>query len=232
MLDGVMTIDKECLEETAIKYFCEACGFDTEKEKHNKMFEEALLVRDKIIDKINIRTVVRHFNEKNLSGQTLTLDNVTLHCNVFEQFDNDNVKGIYAYVLTAGDAKIEDDESVLNMYYAYTWGTAYVDAGRDFIEKRIKEACQESNKDSQVFVSDSFGPGYYGMSTDEISKLFELVDAEKIGVKLIDSTMMNPVKSCSGIYIAINNKNQLPKVDCKACISNPNGCRYCRIKKS
>ena len=98
--DEVITIDKDCLEESATKYFCKVCGFNTEKEKHKKMFDEAITVREKIIDKINVRAIVRHFEEKDLSGQMLTLNDVTLQCNAFEQFKIDNVKGIYAYGLT------------------------------------------------------------------------------------------------------------------------------------
>lgn len=225
----VMNIDKKSLEKIASQYFCEACGFNTKDEKYEKMYQEALLVRDEMINQVNVRAVARAFNEIHLMGQVLTLDHISLNCNAFEQFEMDNIKSIYVYVLTAGDPDIES-ESALHKYYAYTWGTAYVDAGRDFLRDTIQERFQEKS-DEPVFVSDSFGPGYYGMKTEDISKIFELIDADKIDVKLIKGTMIHPIKTCSGLYIVTNDESHLPKVDCKACISNPKGCHFCRMKK-
>lgn len=229
--DEVINIDKEILEDKVIKYFCEACRFDMEKEKYKKMLNNALDIREKILDKIEVKAVISYFEKDQLSGRKLTLNDIVFNCNAFELLNNDNIKGIYAYILTAGDVYIEDD-SVLNMFYADTWGTAYVDAGRDYIREKIKYNCQEINEEDKIFISDSFGPGYYGMNTDQIFKFFEVLDGKKIDTKLTKNGMILPLKSCTGIYIATNDEKQLPKVDCKECISNPGGCQFCRVNKS
>jgi hypothetical protein len=231
MINEVINIDKDCIEDKVIKYFSKICRFDTGKEKYKKMLNDALVVRARILDKMNIRVITSSFEKECLYGKTLTLNGVKFYCNAFEQFKNNNVKGIYSYVLTAGDIEIEP-EPILDMFYADTWGTAYVDAARDFFREIINDRVQKNNGDIKTFVSDSFGPGYYGMTTDQVSKFFEIMDVEKIGMKLTKYGMMLPLKSCTGVYIVTDDEKQLPKVDCKKCISNPNGCQFCGIKKS
>ena len=73
-------------------------------------------------------------------------------------------------------------------------------------------------------------PRYYGMETEQIS-IFQGDGCRKIGIKLTKNGMMIPLKSCIRIYIVTDDETQLPKVDCRECISNPGGCQFCRMNK-
>ena len=168
-ISEIITFDKDAIKERAEKYFAKICGFDGKKEeKYKRMLEHALKIRDKSLDKINVRALIYSFEGKNLKGKTLTLNGTPFHCNAFEKFRGENIRGIYPDILTAGDIQIED-APVLEIFYADTWGTAYVDAARDFLREMINDKAQSFDRETKIFVSDSFGPGYYGMETEQIS---------------------------------------------------------------
>jgi cobalamin-dependent methionine synthase I len=44
-----------------------------------------------------------------------------------------------------------------------------------------------------------YSPGYCGMEISQQSKLFQLVPAEAVGVRLMPSMLMHPLKSISGL---------------------------------
>lgn len=230
MINHVLSIDKYCLEETVVRYFIEACRLNPEKEKHQKMLERALAVRMKIISGINIRAVLSRFEKENLCGKVLNLNGIEFCCNAFEQFKRANIQGIFTYVLTVGSSEFKED-SVIDLFYADTWLTVYVDAARDDMKARISNEFSMNSSGMKTYVSDSFGPGYYGMPTNQIAKFFEVMDVEKIGVELVGEGMMYPLKSCAGIYIATNDRNELPEVNCRECIPSKVSCQFCRIKK-
>ena len=80
---------------------------------------------------------------------------------------------------------------------------------------------------------ESFGPGFYGMDVTQVGNYFNLLDAEKINVKVKDNSLMLPLKSCAGFFIVVEDESKLPSVDCISCMADHKGCNYCQymIKK-
>lgn len=63
-----------------------------------------------------------------------------------------------------------------------------------------------------------FSPGYCDWPLIEQSKLFDLVDAGRIGVELSDSCLMSPRKSVSGVFGICDGVRPLPPFNpCKSC---------------
>lgn len=233
MQNKVITINKEYIAPIAKQYFSNICGFNRNEEKFKSKMNDALVVRDKIIDNINVRVVISSFDKEVISGNTITLEGIVFECNAIEQIRKESIIKIYAYVLTAGSMDIQD-KPLVEMFYVDTWQTAYVDAGRDILNEMIRDSIYKDNtmNENEIFVSDSFGPGYYGMDVTQVKDFFKVLDCDEIDVKLTDSGLMLPLKSCIGFYIAVNDKKQLPAVGCKSCSSNIKGCQFCRIKTS
>jgi len=68
-----------------------------------------------------------------------------------------------------------------------------------------------------------FSPGYCRWSMECQRRLFELLAPEELGVRLLPSLLMQPLKSVSGIVVAGDPETlRVPKESCRACDSR--GC--------
>ena len=71
-----------------------------------------------------------------------------------------------------------------------------------------------------------YSPGYCGWHVSAQKKLFDFLEPGQIGIKLNDSFMMTPIKSCSGVLISGPKKIHMFKASfgfCSSCILK--GCR-------
>ena len=100
--------------------------------------------------------------------------------------------------------------------------SAYVEAAHDLLKKRLKRIYGNS-----LYLSEPFGPGYYGIPVEGTRGLFRLLDASRLGMELNESGMMLPEKSCSGFFVLTRRPAPLPKDCCESCLS-PHSCGYCR----
>ncbi len=83
----------------------------------------------------------------------------------------------------------------------------------------------------RLCLSDSFGPGYYGMKTQDTIKLLALLEGDAIGVTCRESGVMVPLKSCTGIYLVTDSTAPLPDLECETCLGNTGNCRLCNVRR-
>ncbi len=230
----MVEIDFQAADQIAEGYFNAMCGFDSkDPQKASKikaMAKTGYEVRSKLRDVISIRAVIAPFGSETVRGRHFKIGPIDIECNAFEQIATDHIRNIYAYILTAGSFELDSD-SVLDQFYADTWGTAYVDAGRDLLQVMIRDQEKETAGDEgKVFVTDSFGPGYYGMDLSQVEKFFELLDHGAIGVSLNSSVCMLPIKSCTGFFVTMDEDAGRFSDDCRSCLSRDKGCSFCRFR--
>jgi hypothetical protein len=218
----------------AMEYFMKICGFNREGEKYQRMLKQGLDIKEMIKDRVEIKAVVSSFPGSTITGNTAVLSGITFECNAFQRLDPEHISGIYAYIMSAGIYELDDNDPIMDQLFADIWGTAYVDAGLEalkrFVETDIRNACGKDN----ITVLDSFGPGFYGMEVTQIGKFFELLDGDKIGVKARSNSLMLPLKSCSGFFVAVDDLTRLPASDCQSCRGGAKNCAFCQavIKKN
>ena len=211
----------------AMEYFMKICGFNREGEKYQRMLKQGMDIKERIRDNVSLKAVTSSFPGSLIRDNTATLNGITFECNAFQRLDPDHIKGVYAYILTAGSFELDQEEPILNQLYADIWGTAYVDAGLEVLKKIIEKDQMKNNKEDASTVLDSFGPGFYGMGVNQVGKYFELLDGDKIGVKVRSNSLMLPLKSCAGFFVAVDDKSKLPASDCKSCQSEYKNCIFC-----
>ena len=227
-MNQIVTFNQSEADAIAEKYFIAMCGFNRPGERFKTMLRDGLAIRDQLAASFRIRAVVSSFTGEAIRESCIQIGQLKFACNAIEQIDGSGVVKLFAYILTIGNLDYESD-SVLNMFYADSWGTAYVDAGRDLLRAWLQK---EIGTVENAFISDSFGPGYYGMDMDQLQGFFQLLDAESIDVRLSNSTMMLPLKSCAGFYLAVKEPSQLPGEDCKSCLAEAKGCSFCRVNNN
>ena len=233
MKNLVVDFDKKEANERAEKNFIENCGFDLTKEKHCRMMKDGLNARNQGIEDVHIRALLSSYGKEAFKEGRIIIDGTAFTCKAFEQVTRDKILRIYPYIITAGGLEYSDNDNILEQLYSDIWGTAYIDAGRAMLEEYLKI---DAGKDypgqieKTIFLTNSFGPGFYGMMTSQTKEFCKILDAQKIGIEVRDSGIMVPLKTCAGIYMIVNDRECIPHPNCQQCIGNPKGCHFCRIR--
>ncbi len=186
----------------------------------------------------------REPGEQENSGQPAAV-NVTVKCRAFERIPKSAVCGMYFYVCTAGDVEecfsgnfaedfddtgcYADRDAIGDMekFYVDMWGGAYLDALRFSLEKELGNNAGRKG----LSLSESFGPGFYGMDISETENIAKILDFGSLGVQLDPSGGLRPAKSCCGLYLAVSDSYHSPGAECASCKGSSAGCRFCMVYK-
>lgn len=233
MKNIIVKIDKNKVESKVQEFFLRSSGLSHEGEKFVKMRERARKIKEDIEESVDIRAIVSYFDEFRIIEDVLTVQGKTFKCNPFSLINPKAVKGVYLYAITAGDYSMEDKE-IMDQLLADIWGTSYVDAGRKILSDYILEDFSVKRKaagtEDEIVVTNSFGPGFYGMETEDTRKIFEVIDGGEIGVECRESGIMVPLKSCTGIYLIVEAGTELPGIECESCLGSTISCNMCNIR--
>ena len=231
MKDNIFVrVTEERAHEGAEKRFINTCGITPGgSKKHQRMLEQGLKARESGIDGIDIRAVVRFVDPEACDNGRITVDDAVLHCNYFARIPKEYIEGVYLYMMTVGECLFESEDKIMEFLFADIWGNSYVDAGiealkEDFVIPDMKKRFG----DKKVMLSEEMGPGYFGMFVGQTREFEKILDAEAIGVKVRDSGMMIPQKSCAGLFFVLNHELEKEPA-CMRCMGNPKGCEFCEI---
>lgn len=234
MENRIVNIPEERVRENAEKRFIATCGFKLEtSRKHQRMMEMGLKVRETGVEGINIRATYLFLDKSHYRDGKVVLNDSVLTCNYFGQIPEEAVEGMYLYMLTSGECLFSSEEQIMDFLYADIWGTNYVDAGIDaFKEDYILPDMAErfSKPGKPVFLSEEFGPGYFGMPVIETKKFVSLLDSDAIGVRVKESGLMIPQKSCAGLFLVYNRDDLKAEPGCVKCLGNSQGCAFCSFR--
>ncbi|MFV0363288.1 MAG: hypothetical protein ACK5LL_09420 [Suipraeoptans sp.] len=214
-------VDSEQCKKLAMAFFEQSSGIDLPGTKFQRMRKASLAVLDKIKSRIDLSGEYAYFPKSEFSFEEngLRVGDIHIKCNAFEQFNHDCIEGLYIYACSAGDYAIKN-EDVLNQVYADLWGTSYAYA----IRLLIKENMEKNGR-----ISESFGPGFYGMALSELKKIEELLDFERLGIQISRGTIMIPLKSCAGFYFHVDDAYQPVNIQCESCLGNQTSCNFCHV---
>lgn len=215
--------DKEKCGSLAMEYFLTSAGLNREGKKFQRMRQDALRMREVIEERVQPRGQYAYYSagEIRKDKDALTVDGETFRCRAFEQIKSSSVKGLYVYACSAGDYSLPE-ESTLNQVYADLWGTALADAVRHLLKGEL-----EKNGP----LSDSFGPGFYGMEVMETHSIKKLLDFDQLGVTVKESGILVPVKSCAGLFFHVNDQYEPLDEACASCQGNARSCVSCQFHR-
>lgn len=135
------------------------------------------------------------------------------------------------FVCTAGpeleiaSRRLMKSGSIPEGYLADLAGTVIVEAAMD----RIQEHLMADADSCGLGITNRYSPGYCGWNVEEQRKLFSLLPAGLCGVRLTASSLMQPIKSISGV-IGIGPGLKPSPYACNIC--DMKDCLYRYIKKS
>ncbi|MDO4545029.1 MAG: hypothetical protein Q4C25_02630 [Bacillota bacterium] len=205
----------------AYEIFLQDAGLNRKGKKFECMKEDALRTRSVIEDRIDLRAAYVHYDKIALAGDTVNIDGVSLKCRGLSQIAPESVKGAYIYALSAGDFSCAES-SVMEQLYADLWGSAFTEAVRILLKDRMEREAK---------LSDSFGPGYYGMDVREMNKLARLIDLRELGIEARENGILLPLKSCAGFYLSVTEDYVPLNQECINCHGNQTSCNLCHVHR-
>ena len=122
------------------------------------------------------------------------------------------------FVVTAGPEPEELARSLiaegnyLEAYIVDLLASALVDSAADQIQEQVRNMA----KGSSLRITNRYSPGYCSWNVEEQQKLFSLFPEGCCGISLSESSLMNPVKSISGI-IGIGSEVKYQDYTCEIC---------------
>lgn len=214
------------VDDLAKAYFIEICGQSKNPKTTQKKIDRGLEALKNIEQEIEVTVLLSEYDENCIKGSNIYLEDIQFECRALSQIPDGEISGIYIYLLTLGEISLPQN-SVLNAVYYDMWQTAYVDAGKESLRRRLQNQKSSQNQ----FISESFGPGFYGMEASQVKQFFEVLNAEKISLKLMDSGLMYPLKSYAGFFLVTEDPQVLPTKDCKDCMAHGKNCIYCKANR-
>ena len=220
--DKIINFDSNTLQSEAERLFLKMGGLGQEGKKYDTLRDLGDSIRTVIESRIDTKAICSYYDRDSIrkDGSTITIDGVPLTCNAFSQIDDDQIRGAFVYFIYAGDYYLED-EVIMNQLLADMWGTAFVDAIRDFFRRHLQQQAQ---------LSDEFGPGFYGMDVRQMLDLAKLTDLTKIDMEVRESGILLPLKSCGGLYLEVEDGYIPLDTACLECRGTLTSCSYCNIK--
>ncbi len=117
------------------------------------------------------------------------------------------------------------DGDLLEGYIYDILGSEMVEAAADLMQNSLKNTIEGYGKK----ITNRYSPGYCGWDVAEQHKLFQLVPNNYCGIRLNESSLMEPLKSVSGI-IGIGENVKFNPYTCGLCESND--CTYRKIREN
>jgi hypothetical protein len=231
----------EQLDENAEKYFDAMCGFTNEKPKSVAMKILSTKLKTKIKDSIQVRGIYSTYSNTSLDDGKLIIKDMDFTFNRLSTIDKESIFEIIPYIISAGNFELDDNFSMLDRFYADTYGTAYVDAARECLKLELLKSAKDKKEYKQrilnstnckrdLFISESIGPGFYGIELSEMQKYFTALDASIIEVMTNDYNVMIPSKSCVGLFVIADDSKFFPDYDCISCSTKETNCIFCMHK--
>lgn len=231
----ILKIELFQLKKNMESHLARMSGFDHmdfEMREEHKIVAEYMY--ESYLKDTSVEILLQPFSKKCVGKQGFCFNqDIEISCDILERLDleqEDIVLGyLYAFHAPELSKKLEEEYErlpLLEQCYIENWLIAVLDAGRDWIrnylfrKNSVRHAC---------YVTDSFGPGFYGMTIESLPKFLKMIDGEAVGITITESGNLNPLKSCVGIYlVTTKDVSHLMGHDCVNCAGNKFGCHACR----
>lgn len=125
------------------------------------------------------------------------------------------------------DSKVDGSTEAgsIESFYETLWEESYLAAAVSRLKKDLAGGIP-----SGYCLSPQMGPGYYGMSMEEILACGKLADPGAAGVEISEAGSMRPAASSAGIYFVLPTGAPVPDQACRSCVGDPRGCGFCLLR--
>lgn len=216
----MLTVEAKRLYGHSLPYMQKMCGFDREGEKFAKLEAKAVKLRDSLFDDATVEVLLDYLPVDAIQGGTISINGKSVPCFALEKIPKEAIAKV---ALFATHAPMPDFQGLpfSQVYIADSWQTAILDGTREYLQEYLQSQWGG-------YVTDAIGPGFFGMEGETVADFAKALDCQKIGITLMESGMMMPVKSVVGLFLILREDYALPSRDCASCVGNHSGCNFCK----
>ncbi len=220
----IIQLHYEAAESMAKEYFIQVSGLGADTEKHRELLAEGLQVLENCRSGLRMIAVLIPMDSKVFRDSTIFWGRSQFTCTAFHQISDQEVIGIFAYLLSLGECK-SGVKNQAEQYYADLWGNGFLEAGRQLLRDEIKR--MKAPDFGVFYVSGSYGPGFYGMPLSLLDDLVREMNGSSIGILSDQSGDDSHQKFCGGFFFITDREGVLPAEECRDCIGHEGGCLFC-----
>lgn len=225
--EELIHIESTELDERIRMRMEESCRFqEMETEAAKQQRQEANLIYEKFLKHRSIDILLHPFDRSCVGRTAFRFGTEEISCSVLERIETDWIQQGYLYAFHAPMLRLQGEElTLLQQFYIESWQIAMLDAARDWLQEYL---ARRHSVRKQAYVTDSFGPGFYGMQMDALEKLCNCLDLKRAGIALTENGNLKPLKSIVGLHL-VSDRDVAPVIrDCSSCLGNLGGCTLCR----
>ena len=200
---------------------------ETKQISKNAVFSQKIRERMQDIceafrDQLDPKAIVSYYDRDQLvfSEDGLLVNGIKLESSVFGRVNPASINGVFVYFLSAGKYTAYDSAPAADQLIIDLLGTAAVEAIRLYVRELFKK---------ETFISEEFGPGLYGMDVRQMHRLNLLADASRAGIRIKESGMLVPVKSCGAFCFDVTEDYVPFHSACKSCRGSSGSCSLCLV---
>lgn len=152
------------------------------------------------------------------SSEVIQIPGITFHTGKIIQKMIQNSESYALFIVTTGPQAEQMARSLLNEgnylegYIVDLVASAMVDQAADQVQQEVRSLAELQG----LCITNRYSPGYCSWNVEEQQKLFSLFPEGCCGISLSDSSLMDPIKSISGI-IGIGAKVSYQEYTCAIC---------------
>lgn len=235
-LEFVTVRVSELYEEARELLVSYACLERMGREERKRQEREADKVYRNWFAKEHIFLGLQSFDKSCVKDGWFQFGEKAIPCQVLKRIPHFSIRGGYFAVFHAPvwedgyhADKVSLDEGakkveLLTRYYIEMWQNALLDSLRGWIARYLE---RKEGVRTPVYVTDSFGAGFYGMPVTVLTQFNELIPMEQVGVHITESGTLMPQKSLVCLYLILNQPLDFSMQDCASCIGSTEGCVNC-----
>ena len=173
-------------------------GYPREAAPAPRIAEDIARIVSEVMPNLHPRGVYALYAVTSSTPHSLKLNEITISGNIGEYLDQ--AGRVAVFVVTVGEEISHLAESAIKNGDAFSAlvmdaiGSCAVDAAADALMLHVRRELKDGEE-----LTLRYSPGYCGMQIGQQSKLFQLVQASSVGVTLMTSMLMHPLKSISGL---------------------------------
>jgi len=163
------------------------------------------------------------------SNEEITIPALVFHAGTIVHKMLRNAERYAFFLVSAGPEpellarKLLNEGNYLEGYIADLVASVIVDLAADQVQEQVRELAKETGQ----HITNRYSPGYCSWNVEEQQKLFSLFPEGSCGISLTESSLMNPVKSVSGI-IGIGAEVKFRDYTCEICPMKD--CHFRRVR--
>ncbi len=223
MKSSVLNIPINKYKDWIFERFKILCGFFETDDIDRDRLKEAILCFWEYFGLLEVKSVYSFLDDNVFDDNNIYIDKC-----IFTELLKSNIFKFIFFAVSADTGVYNIKNSfrgdILKEFYFDLTCTAVIDISRKILKNIFEDF--DFIKNLSFFVSNAFGPGFFGIGHKEVFSFFKLIDSDKIGLYLNESGVIYPEKSFIGFFVVSENEIFIGN-DCESCVGNKKGCFFC-----